>query len=74
MRQLAGGRVLYLKTVLIGGVALYAMALTALWAFQRDLMYFPGEAPRVPPSFYEMLAGVQEMSFMTADGLDLVAW
>ena len=50
----------YLKTALIGGVALYAMAVTVLWAFQRDLMYFPDAAPRVPPSHYEMLAGVQE--------------
>jgi fermentation-respiration switch protein FrsA (DUF1100 family) len=74
MWQRAGGRVRYLKTVLIAGVALYALALTVLWAFQRDLMYFPDAVPRVPPSFYEMLAGVQEVSFTTADGLDLVAW
>ena len=64
----------YLKTALIGGVALYAMAVTVLWAFQRDLMYFPDGAPRMPPSFYEMLGGVQEVSFTTADGLTLVAW
>jgi uncharacterized protein len=28
----------------------------------------------VPPSYYEMLDGVQEISFTTADGIDLAAW
>ena len=37
-------------------------------------MYFPDGAPRVAPSFYEMLAGVQEVLFTTADGLELAAW
>ena len=64
----------YLKTALIGGVALYAMAVTVLWAFQRDLMYFPDASPRVPPSYYEMLDGVREVSFTTADGIELVSW
>jgi fermentation-respiration switch protein FrsA (DUF1100 family) len=64
----------YLKSALIAGVVFYAMTVTVLWAFQRDLMYFPNGAPRVPPSFYEMLGGVEEVSFTTADGLELVAW
>jgi hypothetical protein len=64
----------YLKTALIGGIAFYAMTVTVLWAFQRDLMYFPDASPRVPPSYYEMLDGVQEASFTTADGIELVAW
>jgi len=64
----------YLRTALIAGVALYASAVTALWAFQRDLMYFPDGAPRVAPSSYAMLDGVQEVSLTTADGLTLVAW
>ena len=68
----------YLKNVSIAavfaGVALYLAGITALWAFQRDLMYFPDGLPRVPPSYYEMLAGVQEVSFTTADGIDLAAW
>jgi len=64
----------HLRTALIAGVALYATALTALWAFQRDLMYFPDGAPRVAPSTYAMLEGVQEVSFRTADGLTLAAW
>ena len=64
----------YLRTALIAGIVLYATAVTALWAFQRDLMYFPDGAPRVAPSTYAMLDGVQEVSFTTADGLTLVAW
>ena len=64
----------YLRAALIAGVALYATAVTALWAFQRDLMYFPDGAPRPSPSSYAMLDGVQEVSFTTADGLTLAAW
>jgi uncharacterized protein len=64
----------YLKAALLAAVALYLAGVTALWAFQRDLMYFPDGAPRVPPSFYEMLAGVQEVLLTTADGIELAAW
>jgi fermentation-respiration switch protein FrsA (DUF1100 family) len=64
----------HIRTALIAGIALYATAVTALWAFQRDLMYFPDSAPRVAPSAYAMLEGVQEVSFTTADGLTLAAW
>lgn len=63
-----------LLTVLIAGVALYGIAVTALWALQRDLMYFPDHAPRVPPSHYAMLGGVQEVLVTTADGVELAAW
>jgi fermentation-respiration switch protein FrsA (DUF1100 family) len=59
---------------LAAGVVVYLAGVTALWAFQRHLMYFPDGLPRVAPSYYEMLGGVQEISFTTADGLDLVAW
>src|SRR5689334_8513149 len=64
----------HLKTALIAAIILYLAGITALWAFQRDLMYFPDALPRVPPSYYEMLDGVREISFTTADGVDLVAW
>ena len=64
----------YLKRAFIAAVALYAAGITVLWALQRDLMYFPDGVPRVAPSSYEMLAGVREVSFTTADGLELVAW
>ena len=64
----------YLIRAVMTGVALYMSALAALWGFQRDLMYFPDAATRVPPSFYEMLDGVQEVLLTTADGLELAAW
>jgi fermentation-respiration switch protein FrsA (DUF1100 family) len=59
---------------LIAGIGLYAAVVTALWALQRDLMYFPDGAPRVPPSSYGMLGGVQEVLLTTADALELAAW
>src|SRR5688500_774428 len=55
-------------------VALYAATSLTLWAVQRELMYFPDARERVPPSFYPMLGGVEEVHFSTADRLDLVAW
>jgi fermentation-respiration switch protein FrsA (DUF1100 family) len=64
----------YLKSALLAAVLLYAAGVTALWAFQRSLMYHPDAAPRVAPSQYEMLVGVEEVSFTTADGLALAAW
>jgi fermentation-respiration switch protein FrsA (DUF1100 family) len=69
-----GGRMRHLKIAVAAAIALYLAGVTALWAFQRDLMYFPDGLPRVPPSQYEMLGGVQEVSFTTADGLTLVGW
>ena len=62
------------KVAFLAALVLYLAGVTALWAFQRDLMYFPDGLPRVPPSHYEMLDGVQEISFTTADGVELVAW
>jgi fermentation-respiration switch protein FrsA (DUF1100 family) len=56
------------------GAGFYAFAVAVLWAFQRDLMYFPDRAPRVPPSTYPLLDGVREITLTTADGLDLAAW
>jgi uncharacterized protein len=53
---------------------LYAAAALTLWAVQRDLMYFPDSTPSVPPSFYPMLGGVEEVRFTTADRVALVAW
>ena len=64
----------HLKTAFLSALVLYLAGVTALWAFQRDLMYFPDGLPRLPPSHYEMLDGVQEISFTTADGVELVAW
>jgi fermentation-respiration switch protein FrsA (DUF1100 family) len=53
---------------------LYAASALTLWAVQRELMYFPETRGHVPPSFYPMLAGVQEVRLTTADGIELVAW
>ena len=64
----------HLTTAVLAAFVIYLAGLTALWAFQRDLMYFPDGLPRVPPSHYEMLDGVQEIAFTTADGIALVAW
>ena len=64
----------YLKTTLLAAVVLYAAGVTALWVFQRNLMYHPDGAARVAPSQYSTLHGVEEVSFTTADGLALVAW
>jgi fermentation-respiration switch protein FrsA (DUF1100 family) len=64
----------YLKLIALTGACLYTFAVAALWGFQRELMYFPDHGPRVPPSYYPMLDGVQEIALKTADGLDLAAW
>lgn len=64
----------FLRNIVIASIALYAAATTGLWAFQRDLMYFPDRAPPVAPSFYAMLDGVQEVLLTTTDGLELRAW
>jgi fermentation-respiration switch protein FrsA (DUF1100 family) len=64
----------HLKTAILAAAVLYAVGVTALWAFQRELMYFPDSAPRVPPSAYEMLGGVHEVLLTTADGIELAAW
>jgi len=55
-------------------IAAYVGVVALLYSFQRDLMYFPDQIRRVPPSFYPMLAGVQEIELRTADGIKLFAW
>ena len=62
-------------TVAVAAIAvLYSATTFALWALQRELLYHPGARERVPPSFYPMLAGVEELRLNTADGVELVAW
>jgi len=60
----------------IGAVvaAAYVAAVALMYAYQRDMMYFPDQIRRVQPSHYAMLAGVQEVGLKTADGLNVVAW
>ena len=52
----------------------YLVAVASLWAFQRALIYSPDRVDYVPPSHYEMLAGVQEIGLATSDGVHLKAW
>ena len=52
----------------------YLAAVAGLWAFQRALIYSPDRVDYVPPSYYAMLDGVEEIALETADGVDLRAW
>src|SRR5687768_2639581 len=62
-------------TVAVAAIAvLYAATTFALWALQREFLYHPDSRESVPPSFYPMLAGVEELRLTTADGVELVAW
>ena len=60
--------------IVIGVVGVYVAVVALMYVFQRDLMYFPDQIRRVPPSYYAMLAGVQEIQLKTADGLKVYAW
>lgn len=53
--------------VLLGG-----MVIAVLWAFQRQLIYFPDNS-RVPPAG-EVIDGARDVTLHTEDGLDLGAW
>lgn len=55
-------------------VALYVVIVGVLFFFQRDMMYRPDSIKRVPPSYYAMLGGVQEVELKTKDGLKVYAW
>ncbi len=62
-------------TVAVAAIAtLYSATTFALWALQRELLYHPGSRASVPPSFYPMLGGVEQLRLTTADGVELVAW
>lgn len=55
-----------------GSVVVVAAALVLIWALQRHLLYFPD---RDVPSLGTLgLAGVQSVTFETADGLRLSGW
>jgi hypothetical protein len=65
---------LLLKRISIGAVIFYVAIVALTYLFQRDMMYFPDQIRRVPPTHYAMLAGVQEVTLKTGDGLNVVAW
>ncbi|MFC7725340.1 alpha/beta hydrolase [Nocardioides sp. GCM10028917] len=53
-------------------VLVVAVGLTAVWALQRQLIYFP-DASDVPPAS-EVLPGARDITLETTDGLELGAW
>lgn len=53
-------------------VLLLGMVIAVLWAFQRQLIYFPDNT-RVPPAG-EVIEGARDVTLRTEDGLDLGAW
>ncbi|HJW61493.1 MAG TPA: alpha/beta hydrolase, partial [Actinomycetota bacterium] len=53
-------------------VAVLAAPLALLWLFQRRLLYFPTPGP-VPPAA-SVLPGADDVTFTTADGLQLEGW
>lgn len=59
---------------LMAVAGIYVAAVGLLFVFQRELMYRPDQIRRVPPTYYPMLAGVQEIELKTADGLKVFAW
>ncbi len=60
--------------IALGASAFYVAIVALMYVFQRDMMYFPDQIRRVPPSYYPMLAGVQEIELKTSDGLKVYAW
>jgi uncharacterized protein len=64
----------WLQWLFIGAAVLYLGVVALLYIFQRDLMYRPDSIRRVPPSYYQMLAGVQEVELKTPDDLRVYAW
>ncbi|MFM9865845.1 MAG: alpha/beta hydrolase [Micropepsaceae bacterium] len=64
----------WLRWLLLGAAGFYVAIVGLLYVFQRDLMYRPEAIRRVPPSYYDMLAGVQEVELKTPDGLRVYAW
>lgn len=64
----------WMRRIAVGALGLYVGLVALLYTFQRDLMYRPDSIKRVPPSFYDMLTGVQEIELKTPDGLRVYAW
>lgn len=60
-----------LRTAMIV-IAIVAILLALIWLFQRRLIYFPDATP-VPPGA-EVAPGIEDVTLMTSDGLELGAW
>ena len=61
-----------LVLIAVSVVVLAGLAVAALWALQRQLVYLPDRAP-VPPAA-TVLSGASDVVLQTADGLQLGAW
>lgn len=61
-----------LKLTLMTFGVLYGAALTGIYAFQRDLQYFPTRRDPAPEALG--LAGVERATLTTPDGVRLVLW
>ena len=59
-------------SILLVVAAVLAASLGLLWLFQRRLLYFPTPGP-VPPAA-SVLPGAEDVTFETADGLQLAGW
>ena len=53
-------------------VVLLALIVAAVWLLQRRLIYFPDRA--APPAAAQVIAGAQDVTLRTSDGLRLGAW
>jgi uncharacterized protein len=63
------------RSVLVGAgvvVAVLALLIGLLWAFQRSLVYLPDAGP--VPAAATALPGARDVVLTTADGLDLGGW
>ena len=62
----------FIKLTLVTFGLLYAAALSGMYAFQRDLQYFPTRRDPAPETLG--LSGVETVALATADGETLVLW
>ncbi len=62
----------FLKLTLVAFGLLYAVALSGMYAFQRDLQYFPTRRAPAPDTLG--LTGVETVALVTPDGETLVLW
>src|SRR5215218_5330565 len=60
------------KQTALWAVVIPGVILIGLWAFQRQLIYFPDRSA-VPPAD-QVITGARDVTLTTADELDLGAW
>lgn len=62
----------WLVRALVVALVLVGMGVAAVWALQRQLIYFPDAEP--VPAAAEAVPGARDVTLSTADGLELGAW